>query len=425
METKKEKIIIFSLLFISIAAFFAFGLFHLAKFETTDEQLWKYGRIKQYWQSIENHDWKKTYINDKPGITVALVSGAGLFFEPNPETHRISDPITTSGGLFFLYDTSRSEFINFVFRFPILLLSALSLFVFFWLIWRATNSPWLALFSVLFMALNPILVGISQIINPDSFLWIFGGLAIFSYLARLKTRGNKFLILAGIFSGLALLSKYTAFTLFLLFFLILLSKILFDEDYNKKIQKNLSLLFREVADIFVIALIAIAVFSLFLPAVFLKPSYLFKGISQFLGLETIIPAFLAVSIFSAVLYFKKDWFTQLIQKFFERRKIILIAASSLFLLLVVPIFLNVWSGQRLIPFDDLRNAAYANEPKEFNFGRMMDGTNFMERNVQFLLMEAYPFVFSLSPFGLLLLAYLMIKAYRKSGRTSSGFDNRW
>ena len=81
----KEKTFVFSMLLISILSFFAFGFFHIDKFETTDEHLWKYGRIKQYWQAVKTQDWEKTYINDKPGVTVALVSGFGLLSHPDPE----------------------------------------------------------------------------------------------------------------------------------------------------------------------------------------------------------------------------------------------------------------------------------------------------------------------------------------------------
>ncbi len=109
MDKLREKHFIFFLLIVSAMSFFAFGLFHLAKFETTDEHLWKYGRIKQYWQALKNTNWEKTYINDKPGVTVALISGIGLIFEPEPETHKITDPAETAGGLFEVFDTSRTE----------------------------------------------------------------------------------------------------------------------------------------------------------------------------------------------------------------------------------------------------------------------------------------------------------------------------
>ena len=84
----KENLFIYLILAISIITFFLFGLFHLGKFETTDEHLWKYGRIKQYWTAIAERDWEKTYINDKPGVTVALVSGIGLLLEPDPEANQ-------------------------------------------------------------------------------------------------------------------------------------------------------------------------------------------------------------------------------------------------------------------------------------------------------------------------------------------------
>ena len=227
--SKQEKITSSLIVAILMILFFTFGYYHLTKFETTDEHLWKYGRIKQYWQAVKTQDWKNTYINDKPGVTIALFSGAGLLFEPNPESHRINDPNITQNRLFKIYDIKKTDFINLIFRLPILILATLSIPLFFWLILKAFDSVLLALFSTIFIALNPILIGMTQIINPDSYFWMFGGLSAFSYLAHLNKKGKKFLILTCIFTGLALLSKYTAVMLFVFYGLALISKFIFSE----------------------------------------------------------------------------------------------------------------------------------------------------------------------------------------------------
>ena len=406
----KEKITIFSLLLISVLSFFAFGLFHLAKFETTDEHLWKYGRIEQYWQAVSSQDWEKTYINDKPGVTVALVSGFGLLTHPDAEKKQM---IPVAGSLFEKYDISQTESVNFAFRLPILIFSSLSLFLFFWLAYKAFKSYWIALLTIILIALNPILVGMSQIINPDSFFWIFGGLSALAYLALLNTKQKKFLILCGILTGLALLSKYTAFMLFLFYGLAAISKIIFQkpEDASKTDWKSLSVLALEIGIIF---LISIGIFSVLLPAVFIKPEYLFKGISQFLNAKSVIALFVLAALAGIFTTYKKNLVGKFSAVIASKRHLASGIVCLAFLLLLIISLANVWTGQNLAPVDALRDAAYANEPKEFNFKPLISKeTNVVIKNTELFIMEAYPFIFSIKPFFFIFILFLTIKSFSK------------
>lgn len=411
-SVKKEQLLILSLLAITISTFFFFGLFHLGKFETTDEHLWKYGRIKQYWKAIENRDWEKTYINDKPGVTVALISGIGLLFEPNPENQYLPIENTSETKLFERYDIEKTERINFLFRFPILFFSALSLLAFFYLTKKAFNDSWLALVTTILIATNPILLGISQIINPDSFFWIFGGLAAFSYLAFLRNETKKMLLTCSILTGFALLSKYTAITLFIFYALALISKILFSEDKQNTLIK-LKYLLKKIADLLTILLISLLTFAIFLPAVFVKPAYLFKGISQFINGEKLIFIALFILFIIAISIFGKkhlDNFWKFCKK--HNSKVANLSLLFLFTVFVIIIF-NTWSGQKLIPFDDLKSAAYSNEPKNFNFKPLLIGDDKTKKEIKIFFMETYPLVFSLSPlvfFAMLLFGFKSLRS---------------
>jgi 4-amino-4-deoxy-L-arabinose transferase-like glycosyltransferase len=291
----KEKYIIFTLLAITICTFFAFGLFHLNKFETTDEHLWKYDRIPQYWNAIKTQHWEDTYINDKPGVTVALISGIGLLSENNPQEHSILDADTPRNPLYEYYTPSEMLRINHLFRLPVLIFSTLSLLLFFWLAYKIFNSLWLALLTVIGIAFNPILVGISQIINPDSFFWIGGGLAAFSYLALLKTQEKKFLYLTIIFTGFALLSKYTAIMLFLFYILALFSFIIFATKENTQVLQN-KFIIKHIIYLATIFLCSIAIFIIFIPAIFFEPQLLTNGISQFENIKSILLLLIFLSI---------------------------------------------------------------------------------------------------------------------------------
>lgn len=409
MKINKEKTIIFSFLAVSILSFFAFGLFHLAQFETTDEHLWKYGRIKQYWEAIKNKEWEKTYINDKPGVTVALVSGFGLLSEPNPENKEL---LATSSSIFEKYDTIEAERINFAFRLPILIFSTFSLFLFFWLTLKAFDSYQIALFTTMLIAFNPILLGISQIINPDSFFWIFGGLSMLSYLAFIKNRKRSFLIFCGILTGFALLSKYTSFMLFLFYGLASISKIIFQkhEDASRTNWKYLWIIIRDIIAIFAIS---VAIFSIFLPATLLNPELLFKGISQFLNVKSIAALFILVSFLVLFATYKRNLVGKITEKVTKKKHFLAIIIFVLFSSLLGLSFVNTWTGQKIARVQELRDTAYANEPKEFNFKPLIDKkTNIIAKNSELYLMESYPFVFSLSPLLILFVFILTFKSFK-------------
>ena len=131
---KKEKVFCFLFLFITIIVFFTFSFQHLTKFVTADEHYWIYERIPQYWNALSEGNLKKTFINDKPGVTVALISGIGLLWEKNPETlcNATNERIITC-------NTQRTEKILFAFRFPLIFINILLLVYLFWIIKKITN----------------------------------------------------------------------------------------------------------------------------------------------------------------------------------------------------------------------------------------------------------------------------------------------
>jgi len=414
MNPKQEKIIIFSLLLISILSFFSFGLYRLGQFETTDEHLWKYDRIPQYWEAIKEKDWQKTYINDKPGVTVALISGIGLIFEPDPRANQyLPAKSALENKLFEHYNYQQSEITNFRFRLPILIFSTLSLLAFFYLAYRAFNSYRTALFVTLLLATNPILLGISQIINPDSFFWIFGGLSTLAYLALLNTRERKFLIACGALTGLALLSKYTAFILFAFFIFSAFGKIVF-QDRKSALKTDWKIILNYIFEIAIIFIISIAVFSILLPAVFTNPDYLFKGISQFLNLKIIFSGLIFTSAIATLIAWKKDIIGQLTANLSKQKKILLYISLILFSFLIAISLFNVWTGQKIAPVSQLRDLAYINEPKEFNFKPLLDKKDIsIFDNAKLYLMETYPFIFSISPILILLTFFITFKGFKK------------
>lgn len=379
------------LLLIPLAIYFAFGLFHLTRFETADEHLWIYdpveGRINDYWRAIAEHDWTRTRVNDKPGITLAYVSGIGLLFEKNPE-----ERIVQKEENYRIYDPAKTEEINLLFRLPILIFNGLFSFYFFWIIRKLTSSGWLALFSAALILLCPTLLGISQIVNPDSLLWVFSAASILSFLAFLNKGEKKLAMQASAFLGLALLSKYTAVILVPYFFFLMGLKALFsfkewqsEQKTNSKI-KNISLAF------FLIILGSSALFSLMMPAVFRHPEFLFQGT---IGFKTSSPLLIflilgflnALVILDAFIYRSRGLIFVLGKINFLKRSVPLFI-SGLMLGMFTVVLAN-WSLARnflnvtIIPFDIAREPAFAVLP-------------FWNRAI----LEVLPLVYSLTPLAL-------------------------
>ena len=218
---QNEKLLVRTLLGISMAVYFIFAFNHLTKFISADEHFWLPNsgaeRIQNYWEAISARKWKDTRINDKPGITLAYTSGLALLFEKNPKEQFIY-----SKGPIDIYNPQKTEEINFWYRLPIVLVTGFAFLFFFWIVRKITENDWIALFSTVGMLSSPILLGISQIVNPDSLFWIFGAACVLSFYAYLQRGGWKFSLLTGIFLGLSLASKYVSVIFFPFFFLMML-----------------------------------------------------------------------------------------------------------------------------------------------------------------------------------------------------------
>ena len=79
--TLLTKIFLSLILVLSIG----FGLSHLTDFVTADEHYWVEERIPQYWEAIADGKWRKTFINDKPGVSLALFSGVAVALHTDTE----------------------------------------------------------------------------------------------------------------------------------------------------------------------------------------------------------------------------------------------------------------------------------------------------------------------------------------------------
>lgn len=203
-----ERMSVVMLLLLVIIVQLGFGLPRIARYSAVDEHLWTFDRVPQFWDAIVDGHWKKTNINDKPGITTAWISGIGMFTIDPKRYEDVRTEAKTAE------EVASIEKINTAFRLPIYLFTLFFLPVFYFLLRKLLGSP-IALFSTIAIYLSPILLGISLIINPDSLLWIFLPLSILSFLVFQKHAQSKYAYLAGVFLGLSLLTKYVSALLYL------------------------------------------------------------------------------------------------------------------------------------------------------------------------------------------------------------------
>jgi 4-amino-4-deoxy-L-arabinose transferase-like glycosyltransferase len=208
----KERIITISIFVAVIASSFYFGFHRLESYSGVDEPLWSYGRVPQFWNAIQKMKWKSTTLCDKPGVTLAAISGIGLNWV-NGDPTKLGDlryaPKTPQ-------DLQALRGLYFDLRLPVYLFTLAMLPVFYWLIKRLLGKR-IARASIIFIGLSPVLLGISLMINADAVLWSLIPLALLSFLIYQKENNRNFLYLSGFLLGLALIDKYIEHPLLVLF----------------------------------------------------------------------------------------------------------------------------------------------------------------------------------------------------------------
>jgi len=258
--------------------FLYYGTHHLSRFQTADEDLWfsnpVEGRVHEYWHALGNGDWPATRINDKPGATTALLSGWLGMRVDAPDTGR---KMTEDGNIIDRFDPAYYEKTAFAFRLPILFLNAVVVLSVFWFVYAFSGSLAVGLMTALFLYLSPILLGISQIVNPDATLWSCGAAALFGYLAYLRHFRYRYLVLASVFMGAALASKYTgAFILFFAFFVTFAYPFFTQERFSGHRAASRCLWESLFGFLFFLGG-ALLLFAVIMPAAFADPILFYEG----------------------------------------------------------------------------------------------------------------------------------------------------
>jgi 4-amino-4-deoxy-L-arabinose transferase-like glycosyltransferase len=246
--------------------FIFFGTRSLGNAAYVDERLWTYStekRIEKYWNNIAERDWAHTRPSDKPGVTLALLSGPSLLFVTPSDF--AGDTIVHKGDFAHML---------FVMRLPLVLFAACMLLLFYHLT-ATLLAPRTGLLATGFIALSPLLIGMSRIINPDALSWLFMPLTLLAYLCFHNTQRFRYLMLTGILLGMGLLTKYIANLLILFFIAMLFSSMFFGtQKQRERIRDTVR---AHTATLTLIVLIALMTFTLLFPGVWVRADRLLIG----------------------------------------------------------------------------------------------------------------------------------------------------
>ena len=358
------------------------GLSRLGQYSAVDEPYWTYDRTPDFWNAIANQKWSKTDINDKPGITVAILSGIGLLKSDPLAYKSLRDDPKTEAQLQII------DAINFNLRLPIFLFYIFSL-PFFYLFLRKLFNQSTAILGFIFIGLSPIILGISLIINPDSLLWIFATLSVLAYLIFQKNTEKKYLYFSGMLLGMALLTKYVANILYVFFLILPFLEYIFMEE--KPPLKNY--LQKFIKDYAILILVSMLTFFIFYPATWKDLDILWKGTFLSDAFKKVWPLFAAVLvlIFADTAAFKQKIFGFILNILSRYRHWLIQFFAILFIILIVFVFLDVYSSMKPFDFESVISS-----PKGIGIG-----SNIFEIFLRSITANLYVLIFGLSPIALI------------------------
>ena len=392
----KERIITIILFFVVVASSFYFGFGRLENFSGVDEPYWSYDRVPDFWNAVKKMKWKNTNISDKPGIPLAIVSGAGLLIiGENPKDYQKFryEPKTPE-------QIKRIRDIYFWLRLPVFLFTLAMLPAFYILIKKLLGKN-VARFSLLFIGLSPVLLGISLIINSDAMLWILTALSTLSLFVFLKNSQKKFLIFSGFLLGLSVITKYVANILFVYFFLIFFLEYIFYA--HKRIALG-TYLKQTLLNYVILVLTAMATAFVFFPATWVKFSALINatiGNDVFAAIWPLFAGLIGLILVDTFL-FKARFSSIAFDSFIRWKGAVAKTIAGLFLLLCAIVFLQVYT-----PLDLFDIQAIIASPKGIGDG------NAVQRYGGAITSDVYSLLFSISPLILIFILFSAIHLFRK------------
>lgn len=373
-----------------MVAYLSFGAYNIGKFSAVDEALWTFDRIPEFWKDLGKANWNGTRVSDKPGVTVAIISGAGMLFE-NPLEFKF---LQWNGERF--KTPEQVEQMNKTMRFPIFLFTALLIPLFYFFIEKIAGKT-SAIFGIIFIGLSPPLIGMSRIINPDSLLWIFLPLSVLAFFTYQKKNQISYLFASGFLLGIALLTKYIANVLFIYFFLLIFLEFIQNQEIEtEKIKEYLK---KSLRNFGLLSLSAITTFFALYPATWVKPQRVLLATIQSQAFASTWLYFFGLILFVLldVYFFNAKIFKAILIFFRKRKKVIFISISAIFLAFMFFAALNMYLGMKFFNFEEILSSPKSSYEKSGILGVLF--ANF------------YPLVFGIPPLALFLIIFSNAKCF--------------
>ncbi len=394
---KLKNLIPAIIIFTTLAVNFSFGFPRLVKFSSVDEHLWTYNRTPQFWHAVERLRWRSTHINDKPGITIAIISGAGFFGGINPKPYK---KLRLGEGTKTKTQVGIMKKINFNFRLPIYLFTLLMAPIFYILLKKLLGEA-IALFSVIIIYLSPVLLGMSIIINPDSLTWIFVPLSLISFFIFQKNMEKKYAILSGFFFGLALLTKYISSILYPFFIFLILASYIF----SKHKRNNATYFKKSLTGYAIIILISTLTVITLYPASWVNSKYIPNTtfFSHPFNLVSPYIAGLLVLFYIDTFLLNSKFTLSFLSLFTKYKKYILQFIILMFLIGIAFILVDVYSNMRFYDFQSAMSSFQIPENTSFIPKIFING----------VLSGTYILIFSLTPIVFLFFLYPLLASFFK------------
>lgn len=383
--------------FLAFVFYLVWGISTLQNFITADEHFWlpNYGseRIQAFWHAVSEGEWENTRVNDKPGVTLAYFSGVALPFTGKLiENHLIEE--TPS---YKVYDPEITRQLNFAFRLPLFLLNGALICFFYLLIRKLAGNGWVAAWSAIFMLLSPVLLGMNQIVNPDTLFWSFGVGVILSFSVYLRERDPRYAWLAGLFFGLTLASKYVGVIMIpFLMALVFLDYVFRYETYHEnglRLRERIKL---DLAAYWGVVAGGSALLALLMPAALVDPVVLYESTIGFPGMLPVFVGLIALHalIVADMLFFESVSARFLAGLIYRYRSVFEKALYALLLLTTVFVLFN-WTFQNSLY--DLTNIPFDAKTKD----SFTTKNTYLERYI----VEFVALTFSLTPLTLFALFF--------------------
>ncbi len=189
-----------------------FSLFYRLGYENinVDQFLW-YERTEKFFKAIQDGKFKNTYQQYHPGVTLMYLIGLGQFSYKTftgDESGFIDVPYQN----FWLYNFHTKLYVV-LFCLAIILLST-------FLIFKITKSRKFAFIFLFLLMMESYYVGVLRNLHMDGLVSVLIFSSVLSFYVACSEKKVKYFVLAGVLTGLGLLTKSVALITFLFCFLI-------------------------------------------------------------------------------------------------------------------------------------------------------------------------------------------------------------